>query len=95
MDFRTGAGIFLPVRRRKWNLNLRFLLSDEKHPASAARVALFDTNRRDSRRLVIIPAMATTGAKLDQGGPGLLFIYLPNLIRSMPGGTLIAIIFVS
>ncbi|MFQ8842518.1 MAG: hypothetical protein ACLR8P_18170 [Clostridium fessum] len=31
--------------------------------------------------------------KLDQGGPGLLFIYLPNLIRSMPGGTLIAIIF--
>lgn len=25
MDFRTGAGIFLPVRRRKWNLNLRFL----------------------------------------------------------------------
>lgn len=37
--------------------------------------------------------MATTGAKLDQGGPGLLFIYLPNLIRSMPGGTLIAIIF--
>lgn len=43
--------------------------------------------------LVIIPAMATTGAKLDQGGPGLLFIYLPNLIRSMPGGTLIAIIF--
>ena len=62
-------------------------------PASAARVALFDTIAAILAALVIIPAMATTGAKLDQGGPGLLFIYLPNLIRSMPGGTLIAIIF--
>lgn len=43
--------------------------------------------------LVIIPAMATTGAKLDQGGPGLLFIYLPHLIKTMPGGRIIAIIF--
>ena len=55
----------------------------------------FDTAHKTAilAALVIIPAMATTGAKLDQGGPGLLFIYLPNLIRSMPGGTLIAIIF--
>ena len=43
--------------------------------------------------LVIIPAMATTGAKLNQGGPGLLFIYLPNLMKSMPGGHVIAILF--
>ena len=43
--------------------------------------------------LVIIPAMATTGAQLDQGGPGLLFIYLPHLIKAMPGGRIIAIIF--
>ena len=43
--------------------------------------------------LVIIPAMATTGAQLNQGGPGLLFVYLPNLIKSMPGSTLIAMIF--
>ena len=62
-------------------------LSDEENiPASAARVALFDTIAAILAALVIIPAMATTGAKLDQGGPGLLFIYLPNLIRSMPGG---------
>ena len=61
-------------------------LSDEENiPASAARVALFDTIAAILAALVIIPAMATTGAKLDQGGPGLLFIYLPNLIRSMPG----------
>ena len=37
--------------------------------------------------------MATTGARLNQGGPGLLFIFLPHLIRTMPGGRLIAIIF--
>ena len=43
--------------------------------------------------MVIIPAMATTGAQLDQGGPGLLFIYLPHLIKAMPGGRIIAIIF--
>ncbi len=43
--------------------------------------------------LVIIPAMATTGAQLNTGGPGLLFIFLPNLIKSMPGGALIAIVF--
>ena len=43
--------------------------------------------------LVIIPAMATAGAQLDQGGPGLLFIFLPCLFKSMPGGYIIAIIF--
>ena len=37
--------------------------------------------------------MATTGAQLNQGGPGLLFIFLPNLFHSMPGGPLFAIIF--
>ena len=37
--------------------------------------------------------MATTGAQLDQGGPGLMFIFLPNLFKSMPGGNIIAIVF--
>lgn len=44
-------------------------------------VAFFDTLAALLASLVIIPAMATTGAKLDQGGPGLLFIFLPNLIK--------------
>ena len=55
--------------------------------------ALFDTLAALLASLVIIPAMATTGAKLDQGGPGLLFIFLPNLIKNMPGGKIIVIIF--
>lgn len=56
-------------------------------------VAFFDTLAALLASLVIIPAMATTGAKLDQGGPGLLFIFLPNLIKNMPGGKIIVIIF--
>lgn len=69
-------------------------LSDEENiPAAAGRVAFFDTIAAMLAALVIIPAMATTGAQLDQGGPGLLFIFLPNLIKGMPGGWLIAIIF--
>ena len=71
-----------------------FYLSDKENiPASAAKVALFDTIAAVLAALVIIPAMATTGAQLNQGGPGLLFIFLPNLFHSMPGGSLFAIIF--
>lgn len=70
-----------------------YLPDTEDIPASAARVAFFDTIAAMLAALVIIPAMATTGAQLDQGGPGLLFIYLPHLIKAMPGGRIIAIIF--
>ena len=69
-------------------------LSDEENiPAAAGRVALFDTLAATLAALVIIPAMATTGAQLNQGGPGLMFIFLPALFKSMPGGYIIAIIF--
>lgn len=69
-------------------------LSDEENiPAAAGRVALFDTLAAILAALVIIPAMATTGAQLNQGGPGLMFIFIPALFKSMPGGYIIAIIF--
>ena len=70
-----------------------YLSDKENIPSSASKVALFDTLAAILAALVIIPAMATTGARLNQGGPGLLFIFLPHLIRTMPGGRLIAIIF--
>ena len=63
-----------------------YLSDNEDIPAAAGRVALFAA-------LVIIPAMATTGAQLNQGGPGLMFIFLPALFKSMPGGYIVAIIF--
>ena len=70
-----------------------YLSDEEDIPAAAGRVALFDTLAALLAALVIIPAMATNGAQLNQGGPGLMFIYLPALFKSMPGGYLIAIIF--
>ena len=70
-----------------------YLPDSEDIPAAAGRVAFFDTLAAMLAALVIIPAMASTGAQLDQGGPGLMFIYLPALFKSMPGGYLIAIIF--
>lgn len=70
-----------------------YLPDKEDIPAAAGRVAFFDTLAALLAALVIIPAMATTGAQLDQGGPGLMFIYLPALFKSMPGGRIIAIIF--
>lgn len=70
-----------------------YLSEKENIPAAAGRVAFFDTLAAMLAALVIIPAMATVGAQLNQGGPGLLFIYLPSLIKTMPGATIIAIIF--
>lgn len=70
-----------------------YLSDNEDIPAAAGRVALFDTIAAMLAAVVIIPAMATTGAQLNQGGPGLMFIFLPALFKSMPGGYIVAIIF--
>ena len=70
-----------------------YLSDNEDIPAAAGRVALFDTIAAMLAALVIIPAMATTGAQLNQGGPGLMFIFLPALFKSMPGGYIVAVIF--
>ena len=37
--------------------------------------------------------MATAGETLTQSGPGLMFIYLPNLFREMPGGRILMAVF--
>ncbi len=70
-----------------------YLSDKEDIPKSARNVAFFDTLAAVLASFVIIPAMATAGAQLDQGGPGLMFIYLPNLFKGMPGGNIIAIVF--
>ena len=70
-----------------------YLDDDVDVVSSAWKVALFDTMAAMLAALVIIPAMASMGSKLDQGGPGLLFIYLPNLFRSLPGSRLLMILF--
>ena len=69
-------------------------LSEEANvPADAKMVAFFDTCAAMVSALVIIPAMAVAGEQLSSGGPGLMFIFLPNVLRMIPGGSAILIVF--
>lgn len=69
-------------------------LSEEANiPADARMVAIFDTCAAVLSALVIIPAMAVAGSQLNQSGPGLMFIFLPNVLKSIPGGSIILIVF--
>ena len=70
-----------------------YLSKNEDVPSSARTVAFFDTMAALLAAMVIIPAMATAGETLDKSGPGLMFIFLPNLFKTMPGGTVIMMVF--
>ena len=70
-----------------------YLSQDANIPSDAKAVAFFDTCAAMLAALVIIPAMAVTGRNLSEGGPGLLFIYLPNVLREIPGGTVLLVLF--
>jgi NSS family neurotransmitter:Na+ symporter len=70
-----------------------YLSDEEDIVASAGKVAMFDTLAAVLASLVIVPSMAAAGTTQFSGGPGLMFIYLPNLFASMPGGALITVIF--
>ena len=70
-----------------------YLSKKENIPSSAKMVAIFDTTAALLAALVIIPAMATAGEQLTTRGPGLMFIFLPNLFANMPGGSVIMVIF--
>ena len=70
-----------------------YLSDKEDTVSSAITVAFFDTCAAMLAALVIIPAMATTGAILSESGPGLMYISLPYLFKSMPGGQLVMVVF--
>lgn len=70
-----------------------YLSKDECIPSSARNVAVFDTLAALLAAFVIIPAMATGGAQLNEGGPGLMFIFLVNVINGMVGGRIVGIVF--
>ncbi len=70
-----------------------YLDDGEDVPYSAKMVAIFDTIAAMLAAMVIIPAMASAGERLSSGGPGLMFIFLPNLFKTMPAGSLIMIVF--
>ena len=70
-----------------------YLSKDANVPADAKMVAFFDTCAAVLSALVILPAMAVAGQQLTTGGPGLMFIFLPNVLKSIPGGGILLIIF--
>ena len=70
-----------------------YLSEDSDVPADARMVAFFDTCAAMVAALVIIPAMAVAGEQLTGGGPGLMFIFLPNVLRMIPGGSVLLVVF--
>ncbi|MGI6021307.1 MAG: sodium-dependent transporter [Lachnospiraceae bacterium] len=62
-------------------------------PSSARVIALFDTIAAMLAACVILPAMAAGGVEPSSGGPGLMFIYLVNVLNNMTGGRVIGMIF--
>lgn len=60
-------------------------LNDREDVTNAAwKVALFDTLAALLAALVIIPAMATAGSGLDEGGPGLILFTFPTILNPCP-----------
>lgn len=71
-----------------------YLGKNENLKTASRNVAVFDTIAALLAALVIIPSMATAGeGHLSQGGPGLMFIYLVNLMNGIPLGRIIEVIF--
>lgn len=70
-----------------------YLSEDSDIPADARLVAVFDTLAALVAALVIIPAMALAGQELTQSGPGLMFIFLPNVLCGIPGSGIILMVF--
>ena len=70
-----------------------YFAKDEDIPSSARNVAVFDTLAAFLAALVILPAMAAGGVEPSKGGPGLMFVYLVNVLNGMAGGRIVGMIF--
>lgn len=70
-----------------------YLKKDVDIPSSAKNVAFWDTMAALVAAFTIIPAMAIAGQELTGGGPGLMFIFLPNVFAQIPGGRIVIIVF--
>lgn len=70
-----------------------YLKKDVDIPSSARTVAFWDTMAAVTAAFTIIPAMAIAGQELTNSGPGLMFIFLPNVFAQIPGGRVVIVIF--
>ncbi|MBO5019941.1 MAG: sodium-dependent transporter, partial [Clostridia bacterium] len=60
---------------------------------SVRQISLFDTGIAFLAGLMIIPAVFVSDNATLNKGPGLMFVTLPEVFNSMPGGTIIGILF--
>ena len=70
-----------------------YLDKDVNVRKSAVLCAVFDTSAALLAMFIIIPAMATVGADLGNGGPGLMFVYLLPVFNGMGSFSRIICIF--
>ena len=70
-----------------------YLSKNEDIPASARNVAIFDTMAALLAMMVILPAISVGGMEPSTAGPGLMFVFLPNVLNGMPGGRIAGIVF--
>ncbi len=70
-----------------------YFSKNEDIPSSARNVAVFDTMAAMLAALVILPAMAAGGVEPSKGGPGLMFVYLVNVLNGMAGGRIVGAVF--
>lgn len=70
-----------------------YLSKSEDIPSSARNVAVFDTIAALLAMIVILPSMGVGGVEPSAGGPGLMFVYLPNVFNGMAGGRIVAMVF--
>lgn len=70
-----------------------YLGDDVQIRKSAVLCAVFDTSAALLAMFIIIPAMATVGADLGNGGPGLLFIYILPVFNGLGGISRLICIF--
>lgn len=70
-----------------------YLGSDVKIRQSAIICAIMDTSAALLAMFVMIPAMASAGADLGKGGPGLMFIYVLPVFNGMGGIARLIVIF--
>lgn len=62
--------------------------------SSVAQIEIFDTGIAFIAGLMVIPAVfAFTGAEPQNAGPSLMFVTLPKVFESMPGGVIIGVLF--
>lgn len=70
-----------------------YLGSDVKIRQSAIICAIMDTSAALLAMFVMIPAMASAGADLGSGGPGLMFVYVLPVFNGMGGIARLIVIF--